>query len=725
MATIKDVAKLAGVSHGTVSNVLNGRGNVSAEKVEAVIRAAQQMGYELNTQAQLLRAKSPNAIALVLPNIHSEQHHHLYEGLRKTLMGRFDGELDLYLTDDVAATERTILKKLTGKGYRTVIAVSCLERADEYYQALKLAQTKIIFVYRIPLGATTHITLDYTQAAREIGNEIRDRDFSTVGVLTDPIHYHYVEAFIRELTRTLGSSCRVIVCNSPAAESYKTAFELFRDSPPDAIVAMDNEKARYSVIANTLRNRANTPVLYKLSDNLQPQQEGEYYYQMNYQELAEVIAKRLASIPTVALPTVIRNRGFSQLSVLETRAPSSISDSLNVLLLPSPSSEALNKLLPHFYKQTGINVQLITLPYDELFDILSHLDAHPYYDVLRLDVAALPWFAHRILTPLNDVLPALPDLLDNYDKHVVDKYCKVNQVSYAVPFDASSQLLFYRQDLFHDTMLSRMFYEQFGRELQVPTTFQEFDTIAGFFTALYQPGNPLRPMGTSMTLGNSVLIATEYLARYYAMGGQLLKKSGTPRLDRDIAIAALQDYLHQLSISMPLQERWWNAGVKRFEQGELAMQIAYMNLFNDVAHSPIFQALGYASVPGGIPQLGGGSLGLSRYSKKHRQTALFFEWLYSKEIVEHHVLLGGSSAHKSICRNQLIIQQYPWFGTLEENVPKGIRESCWHDGTPFDLRSAERVIGLGVSYAINALKNIEQVIDDINQQLLEYVKPHR
>lgn len=48
MATILDVAKLAGVSQGTVSNVLNGKGNVSSEKIRIVEEAARKLGYTIN-----------------------------------------------------------------------------------------------------------------------------------------------------------------------------------------------------------------------------------------------------------------------------------------------------------------------------------------------------------------------------------------------------------------------------------------------------------------------------------------------------------------------------------------------------------------------------------------------------------------------------------------------------------------------------------------------------
>mgnify|MGYP002509161236 CR=1 FL=1 len=73
MPTIKDIAREAGVSHGTVSNVLNKTGKVSIEKIRLVEEAAKRLGYVPNAQAQALRQGTPDAIAVILPVIGAEK----------------------------------------------------------------------------------------------------------------------------------------------------------------------------------------------------------------------------------------------------------------------------------------------------------------------------------------------------------------------------------------------------------------------------------------------------------------------------------------------------------------------------------------------------------------------------------------------------------------------------------------------------------------------------
>lgn len=65
-ASIQDVAKLAGVSLGTVSNVLNYPGRVRPETVEKVTRAIDQLGFVRNDAARQLKAGRSNAIGLVV-----------------------------------------------------------------------------------------------------------------------------------------------------------------------------------------------------------------------------------------------------------------------------------------------------------------------------------------------------------------------------------------------------------------------------------------------------------------------------------------------------------------------------------------------------------------------------------------------------------------------------------------------------------------------------------
>jgi LacI family transcriptional regulator len=65
--TILDVARRAGVSLGTVSNVLNGSRNVSARRREKVDAAIVSLGYVPNGLAQSLRRQRSRVIGLCLP----------------------------------------------------------------------------------------------------------------------------------------------------------------------------------------------------------------------------------------------------------------------------------------------------------------------------------------------------------------------------------------------------------------------------------------------------------------------------------------------------------------------------------------------------------------------------------------------------------------------------------------------------------------------------------
>lgn len=67
--SIKDVAARAGVSVGTVSNVLNRRESVSREISERVAKAISELGYVRNDAARQLRAGDSRTIGLVMPDI--------------------------------------------------------------------------------------------------------------------------------------------------------------------------------------------------------------------------------------------------------------------------------------------------------------------------------------------------------------------------------------------------------------------------------------------------------------------------------------------------------------------------------------------------------------------------------------------------------------------------------------------------------------------------------
>ncbi|MFL6075783.1 MAG: LacI family DNA-binding transcriptional regulator, partial [Mycobacteriales bacterium] len=68
-ATIRDVAKRAGVSVATVSKVINGRYGVAAETIARVQAAIEELGYEASLVAQSLRNHRTNVIGILVADL--------------------------------------------------------------------------------------------------------------------------------------------------------------------------------------------------------------------------------------------------------------------------------------------------------------------------------------------------------------------------------------------------------------------------------------------------------------------------------------------------------------------------------------------------------------------------------------------------------------------------------------------------------------------------------
>lgn len=68
IVTIRQVARVAGLSPTTVSHVLNGRGRVATETRTRVLQVVEQLGYRSNRHAQQLVTRRSRILAIQLPD---------------------------------------------------------------------------------------------------------------------------------------------------------------------------------------------------------------------------------------------------------------------------------------------------------------------------------------------------------------------------------------------------------------------------------------------------------------------------------------------------------------------------------------------------------------------------------------------------------------------------------------------------------------------------------
>jgi LacI family transcriptional regulator len=119
-ASVKDVAALAGVSVGTVSNVLNRPDSVTEKTRAKVEQAMAQLNFHRNASARQLRAGVSRTVGVVVMDVSNPFYTELARGIEDRLAAD-DHTLILCSSDDDPQREERILRLFTEQGVRGVL----------------------------------------------------------------------------------------------------------------------------------------------------------------------------------------------------------------------------------------------------------------------------------------------------------------------------------------------------------------------------------------------------------------------------------------------------------------------------------------------------------------------------------------------------------------------------------------------------------------------------
>lgn len=110
-ATIRDVARLAGVATGTVSHALNNVGYVNEKTREKVLRAVAELGYVPNRVGRALKTTKTGLIMMAIPDTSNEIYFDMIRAVREIVKEK-GYSLLLYYTDGQHAGEMQALQML-------------------------------------------------------------------------------------------------------------------------------------------------------------------------------------------------------------------------------------------------------------------------------------------------------------------------------------------------------------------------------------------------------------------------------------------------------------------------------------------------------------------------------------------------------------------------------------------------------------------------------------
>lgn len=721
MATIKDIALMAGVSQGTVSNVINKKGNVSSEKIYLVEKAARELGYQINATAKNLRQGTSKEVCLIVPRIESRTYNDLFLSLND-LLTEEDYDLKIYFSNDQYLTEKHILEKIVSSNPSTVITVTSFTKKTSIFNL----NTRFIFLDRLfhdlPPEAIT-AGFDFFSAGTDLAQKCISDQKQRIALLCGNENYSNYSDFIAGAKQVLeNENCWFEVFSTQYSLCLNKAFEI--STHPlifDAVITTDMEFIEQLRKAYKYSKTQTIPEFYTLASKDTYCEKDVHAYFLNYKALGRKLGKYIIKTDnekkTSPSQLKVKNDGFVKNTDYET-FPESENKSINFLILKSPVSSALKLLLPDFTNKTGITVRLIEDEYSTLESSVKDSIDSKAYDLIRMDMLWLSNMAKNTLMPLDPDDPMVKDITNLISPAMPEDYYRHDGIMYSFPFDASVQLLYYRKDLFSDALIKREFYETTKKQLELPKTYEDFMNIACFFTKKYNKFSPTK-YGTSLVCGNAVVASCDFLPRIKCQNISLVDSNGKIIVDQPPIKQALEKYVETNNYTPQDLNTWWEGSIRDFAYENTAMIVIFSNyasLIINQSNSKVIGNTGFSAIPGNSPLLGGGIVGISKNSCKKNECLTFLKWLYSEEIAGIITRLGGYINNKNLSKNAELLELYPWIEGMEKAFKIGTRNYSCTQNSSFEEYKFEEILGHAIRASITGVLSINDALKEAQQK---------
>ena len=185
MHTIKDVARLAGVSPSTISKFLNG-GNVREENVVAIRDAIAALDYRVNPFARSLKTQRSRSIGILLPDISAPFFGTVVTALDKSLRERgYHTLISCYSANH--ALERDNLRYLLSTGVDGLVYIPEDLSAEEFYELTANYSVPTVQIDRVIQGvASDGVLVNNADAVYAATSELIRRGHRRIGLISGP-----------------------------------------------------------------------------------------------------------------------------------------------------------------------------------------------------------------------------------------------------------------------------------------------------------------------------------------------------------------------------------------------------------------------------------------------------------------------------------------------------------------------------------------------------------